>query len=279
MVTNMKKLLLKSLIIALIFCVGIASASSIQWYDYQTGVSIAEKSGKPMMIFVSSSNDPFGFEAKTLSDPKVVEKANDFITIKIDAYENAEIAKTFGIRGTPSVIFTNKEGEIVQKISGFVDSNEFMRVISEAWDKKDIKGETIAEFKEYNLGKVSIKELQDFINQKKSENFKVKFIVEGTIRNVIGTSIIVDDETGRLSITGYKGGLGNINDGNKVTVEGYANPQIYAIKISLSDISPIEPISNSQQSDSPSVSGFELISAFASLFLVAILLIKNMKSQ
>ena len=124
-----------------------------------------------------------------------------------------------------------------------------------------------------DLGKVSIKDLQDFIKKKQTITYKIYFITKGTIRNIEARPII-DDETGRLEIFRYSGGLGGINNGDEVIVEGYAEraDMIIADKIYLASTSPLKDIPISQN-DSPKTNGFELILALISL--VAILFLEK----
>lgn len=257
------------LLFSMIF-VGVVQASPIQWYDYETGIKMAENTGKPIMVFFFGDESySKGLEKDVFNDSQVIEQLNNYICIKVNSLQNRDIGKIYKVSYPPTIIFTNRNGQIVNRLVGYVGKDTFIQAISEAWNKKDMEGEPILTKEDYNLGKVSIKELQNFIEQKKSQNFKIQFITEGTIRNVINTPIIIDDETGRLSIIQYQGGLGNINEGDKVIVEGYANPLITATKISLASSSPLNNIPNSQQNIPPKTNGFELLLSVTSILLLS----------
>ena len=128
--------------------------------------------------------------------------------------------------------------------------------------------------KEYNLGEVSIKELQDFSYQKRSENYIVHFIIEGTIRDVANTfHCTVDDESGRLRIAHGQVGLGGINDGDIVIVEGYVkNNEEIATKISLASNSNLH---NSNNNISPKISGFGFLLTITSILFISRLFYKR----
>ena len=121
----MKKLWFNYIIIGLIFCVSISSAASIQWYNYETGIKEAEKTGKPMMIFFTIEGDQWGKSVETnlFTDSQVSEQINKFVTIKVDVIENRDIARIYYATAPPTIVFVNKEKQVIKRIPGLVEKD------------------------------------------------------------------------------------------------------------------------------------------------------------
>ena len=71
----------------------------------------------------------------TFSDPKVIELSKEFETYKADmtkslSTEVENLREQFKIVGVPTVLILNSKGEEVDRITGFVEANEFYKVIS-----------------------------------------------------------------------------------------------------------------------------------------------------
>jgi len=272
----MKKLLL--ILIMLIFSIGISSASSIEWYDYETGIGIAEKSGKPMIIFGYGETDPFSikYETDIFSDPEIIQQLDEFVCVKANAifYKDHYFV--------PWIIFTNKNGQEVLKITGYVSKEQFSSKISEAISKKDDTGEPFQyvpeEYEKHDLGEVTIMEYKSFF-----ENLEQEKIVEVdakinkvTIRDLSGPSynslytLTLDDGTDTMRAT-YIGGLGDINTGDKVDVNiEFSRPMGYKIiDISKSGIvgSQYKTTSNDDTS-SKETPGFSFITGVFVLFFI-----------
>ncbi len=75
-------------------------------------------------------------EKHTLKNQDVAQMLEPFVRIKIDATRDTEMLRSlqvrYGVVGLPTVLFLNKNGEIVEqaRISGFVNSRDFMYIIS-----------------------------------------------------------------------------------------------------------------------------------------------------
>ena len=67
-----------------------------------------------------------------LSNPDVQKQRNEnFVVVLVDIHKNAEIAAKYDVYGTPTVQFVDSNGQEINKIEGFVDSNEFLRTLKE----------------------------------------------------------------------------------------------------------------------------------------------------
>ena len=75
-------------------------------------------------------------DAMTFSDPKVIELSKEFETYKADMTESLSpeveaLRETYNIIGVPTVLILNSRGEEQERITGFVNAEEFYKIISE----------------------------------------------------------------------------------------------------------------------------------------------------
>lgn len=72
-------------------------------------------------------------DAMTFSDPTVVEKMQDYSCYKVDMTkmddEKENLRKKFNVVGMPTVLIINAEGKEVHRITGFVNAEEFLKLI------------------------------------------------------------------------------------------------------------------------------------------------------
>lgn len=73
-------------------------------------------------------------DALTFSDPGVIEKSKEFDTYKVDmtqtlSDETENLRNKFDIIGMPTVLIIDSKGKEVERITGFVTAEEFLRII------------------------------------------------------------------------------------------------------------------------------------------------------
>lgn len=73
-------------------------------------------------------------DALTFSDPTVIEKSMDFDTYKVDmtqtlSDETEKLRNKFNIIGMPTVLIINSQGKEIERLTGFVNADEFLRII------------------------------------------------------------------------------------------------------------------------------------------------------
>jgi len=74
-------------------------------------------------------------DAITFSDSKVIQLSKEFETYKADMTESLSpevesLREKFNILGVPTVLILNSKGEEIERITGFVDADEFYKLIS-----------------------------------------------------------------------------------------------------------------------------------------------------
>jgi thiol:disulfide interchange protein DsbD len=74
-------------------------------------------------------------DALTFSDPRVIKELENYTSYKVDMTQmteaNEELRKKFNVIGMPTVLIINFKGEEVHRITGFVNAEEFLKMISD----------------------------------------------------------------------------------------------------------------------------------------------------
>ncbi len=75
-------------------------------------------------------------DALTFSDPEVIKALSEFSAYKVDmtktmSDQTAVIREKFNIVGMPTVLLINSKGKEIHRITGFVDAEEFLKLISD----------------------------------------------------------------------------------------------------------------------------------------------------
>ena len=73
----------------------------------------------------------------TFSDPAVVEESKSFTSYKVDLTQTASesterLTAKFQIKGVPTVLIINSRGKEVERITGFLSAEEFLKIIRAA---------------------------------------------------------------------------------------------------------------------------------------------------
>ncbi|MCL5029349.1 MAG: thioredoxin fold domain-containing protein [Bacteroidetes bacterium] len=110
----------------------------IDWKSYTANTSLASLgSSKGMVIdFYADWCIPCKeLDASTFRDPKVISTAKDFLTFKANMTKSLSpeveaLRNKYNIVGVPTVLIINSKGEEVKRITGYVDANEFLKILS-----------------------------------------------------------------------------------------------------------------------------------------------------
>jgi thioredoxin:protein disulfide reductase len=74
-------------------------------------------------------------DALTFSDKRVIDKMEKFMSYKVDMTkmtpENEDLRKRFNVIGMPTVLIIDSQGKELNRITGFVDADEFLTKINE----------------------------------------------------------------------------------------------------------------------------------------------------
>lgn len=131
---------MKKIVIALMLIYGAVNASSIDWeQDYQSAMTKAKMTNKPVMLIVSSHNCRYCvmLEKKTLTDDLVIKALNrDFISVIAYIDDRDYVPNDLLTGGTPTIWFLQPDGEpMFQPLMGALDAQNFIKALSIVYDE------------------------------------------------------------------------------------------------------------------------------------------------
>ena len=114
-----------------------SESNSIEWKPYNEAAIPANLSGSKGMIidFYADWCIPCKeLDAKTFTDAKVIASSKEFLTYKANMTKSLSpeveaLRNKYGIIGVPTVLILNSSGKEVKRITGYVDANEFYKIL------------------------------------------------------------------------------------------------------------------------------------------------------
>lgn len=118
--------------------------SQVKWYDFNAGYSAIKNSKKPAVIDFYADWCIWckTMDKETFGNPMVAKKmGNDYIAIRINVENNEtllfdnkkfstqEFAAYCGVDGLPTLVFMDKEGQLVTRIPGYIKSDVFLSLL------------------------------------------------------------------------------------------------------------------------------------------------------
>ncbi len=118
-----------------------AAGPHLSWvYDDEPGaLQTAKQEDKLVMLdfyasWCAACNE---LDHKTFSDQAVVDKLENFITVKLDFSVKSDevLTEKYNILGLPVVIFLDGDGNIYKRLEGFVNAEDMLKIIDEVESK------------------------------------------------------------------------------------------------------------------------------------------------
>jgi thioredoxin-related protein len=119
-----------------------AGAEPGMWLPFTEGMELAAKQKKHVVIDFYTTWCVWckRMDRQTFSDPEVKKfLAENFVTIRVDAEDTtqrityqgkehtpATLARRFGIRNYPTLVYLDREGELIRAVSGFMNASQFL---------------------------------------------------------------------------------------------------------------------------------------------------------
>ncbi|MFN3967112.1 MAG: thioredoxin family protein [Endomicrobiia bacterium] len=112
---------------------GATISSEIQWvYSLSEGLKLSKEKNKPLMVEFYA--DWCGYckklDNETYSNPDIVKLSEEFICVKINTDKDPDDARKYRVSGLPTIIFLNSNGDIIEKVIGYRNSNDFINIMS-----------------------------------------------------------------------------------------------------------------------------------------------------
>ncbi|HVM62368.1 MAG TPA: divalent cation tolerance protein CutA [Verrucomicrobiae bacterium] len=83
-------------------------------------------------FFLRDSDYCQKLEDGVLADKSVVAAAEEFVCVRLDAVKDADAARKLDVRGAPTILFLDGEGNEMSRVAGLVDKDQFLTKLSEA---------------------------------------------------------------------------------------------------------------------------------------------------
>jgi len=127
------------LVIVAVYALVPSNKKSIGWQHYKPKIVSSSFSGSKGMIidFYADWCIPCKeLDANTFSDDRVIALANNFVALKADmtkslSPEVESLRNKYNIVGVPTVLIINSKGKEVQRLTGFVNADEFIKMLKD----------------------------------------------------------------------------------------------------------------------------------------------------
>jgi thioredoxin:protein disulfide reductase len=128
------------LIVVAVYALIPSNKNSIGWQHYKPEIASASLPGSKGMIidFYADWCIPCKeLDANTFSDERVIAIANNFVTLKADMTKSLSpdveaLRNKYNIVGVPTVLIIDSKGKEVQRLTGFVNADEFIKLLKSA---------------------------------------------------------------------------------------------------------------------------------------------------
>ena len=132
-----------------VFLFQAVSAYAISWSsNLESALKEAKSKKKPVMV--DFYTDWCGWckklDKETYANRKVSSLAREFISVKVNGDRTRHAVKKYNIRGYPTVLFLDSNGNIVQRVWGYLGPDDFAKIMEGVLKKQNL--ETHKEVKE-----------------------------------------------------------------------------------------------------------------------------------
>jgi thiol:disulfide interchange protein len=112
----------------------------IAWTDYDNGLRLAKKEGKPSMIYFTAVWCGWckKLEKEAFRVPEVIELSRKFVCIKVDGDKQHELIDRHEVAEYPTVIFCDSQGKDALRIPDYVPAEDFLAKMKTALVKTGV---------------------------------------------------------------------------------------------------------------------------------------------
>ena len=137
------------------------SYAEIKWEkDLATAIKKAKSKNLPIMIDIYTDWCSWckELDKNTYANEKVIETAKKIVSVKLNpetSEEGEEIAKKYGVKGYPTILFINADGFVLENVGGYVEGEKFVPYMKNAIEKLS-KVNALLSSKESSLEKLDL---------------------------------------------------------------------------------------------------------------------------
>jgi thiol:disulfide interchange protein len=129
-----KGLILAGLMAALM-TPALAAPKGIAWQeDLEKGLALAKKQNKPALLnfYADWCSWCERMEEDTLSDPRVIELAKRFVTIKLNTEDKRRLQIHYKVRSLPTFVIYDPSGKEIGRVTGYRPATSFVEELQMA---------------------------------------------------------------------------------------------------------------------------------------------------
>lgn len=112
-----------------------AGGDELEWFlTYEEAMEKAKEKNRPVMIdfYTDWCSWCKQLDRTTYAAPTVIKKAEEFISLKIDADEKRPLAARYKVGAFPTILFIDPEGIEIHRVVGFRPPEDFLREMDTA---------------------------------------------------------------------------------------------------------------------------------------------------
>jgi len=104
----------------------------LSWHKSVAGAKLeAKKRGSLILVDVYGRRCPWctKLEKHTFEDAEVKAKLQDFTLLKVNASEDRDFMRRYGVRGLPTTVILNANGKLITKQPGYLPPKDYLRFL------------------------------------------------------------------------------------------------------------------------------------------------------
>lgn len=112
-----------------------AAGDEIEWFtSFEEAMDKAKEKNRPVMIdfYTDWCSWCKQLDRTTYADATVMKRAEEFVSIKIDADDQRPLAARYKVGAFPTILFINPEGIEIHRVVGFRPPEDFLKEMDTA---------------------------------------------------------------------------------------------------------------------------------------------------
>ena len=109
-----------------------AQASGLEWMPYAKGMEEGKTAGRKIMVnfWAGWCRYCAKMDSETFADQDVADYLQkNFVSIRVDADTAKELAAMYEVRGLPTTVFLEPNGDVIAPVSGYSPPEQFLPIL------------------------------------------------------------------------------------------------------------------------------------------------------